>query len=217
MYPSLPCAATFASYGTLALTDSSPAQSFTEPLSLVEVKDYLKLPVRTPSDQDEDATLDGLIAAARETAEILQGRDLVRKQWDLSLDYWTDYRIALRPELVTVDLVQYRDSNGTYNAMTEGTHYIVDTAKRPGEILPAFNTTWPAFTPWPSSAILVRFTSGLSAAAPFWLDAGFRVKVGMKRLILEWFLKRIPTGVNVEEVPFGISKALSFGAVPRAR
>jgi uncharacterized phiE125 gp8 family phage protein len=207
----------FSRYGTLQLTDASPAQIFAEPLSLLEVKDYLKLPIRTPSDVAEDDTITSLITAARETAEILQGRDLVRKQWDLAFDYWTDYRIELRPELVSVDRVQYRDSNGAYTTLTENTDYIVDKAKRPGVILPPFNHTWPMFTAWPSSAILVRFTCGLASTAPFWSDAGGRVKVGMKRLILEWFVNRIPTGVKVEELPFGITAALSYGAVPRAR
>jgi uncharacterized phiE125 gp8 family phage protein len=207
-----------ATYGTLTLTETSPAQSFTEPLSLLEAKAYLGLPIRVPTDQAEDDILTGLISAAREIAEILQRRDLVRKQWDLALDYWPcGGGIELRPDVVSVDLLKYRDSSGAYTAMTEGTHYIVDKAKRPGLILPPFNTPWPSFIPWPSSAILAQFTSGLAPTSPFWAEAGSKVKIGMKRLILEWFINRIPTGAKVEELPFGITACLSFGAVPRSR
>jgi hypothetical protein len=47
----------FVTYGTRRLTESSPAQSFTEPLSLAEMQDYLKIPVRSPADTAEDALL----------------------------------------------------------------------------------------------------------------------------------------------------------------
>ena len=119
-------------YGNLNLTESSPPQSFTEPLTLAEVKSYLKVPERSPTDTAEDDELMSLISAARESAEILQGRDLVRKQWDLSDDYWPSYRIALRAPLVSVDLAQYRDSNGNYTVLTQDIDFIVDASKGPG-------------------------------------------------------------------------------------
>src|SRR6185437_7385329 len=143
-------------YGSLNLTESSPPQSFTEVLSLDEVKSYLKVPARSPVDPGEDAELTALIVAAREQAEIAQNRDLVRKQYDLSFDYWTGYHLELGAPLVSVDLFQYKDQNGNVTVMQENTDYVVDTSKRPGIVAPPFNTTWPIFTPWPSSAILLR-------------------------------------------------------------
>jgi hypothetical protein len=102
--------------------------------------------------------------AARQQAEIAQGRDLVPKQYDLSFDYWTGYHLELGSPLVSVDLVQYKDQAGTVTTMVENTDYIVDKAKRPGILAPPNNTIWPIFTPWPSSAILIRFTSGFTAS-----------------------------------------------------
>src|SRR5690242_1921125 len=84
-------------YGTLNLTDASPAQSFTEPVTVTEAKAACAIPDGYGAHDEEIA---GLIVAARVQAEILQNRDLVRKQWDLSLDYWNNVRIQLRAPLV---------------------------------------------------------------------------------------------------------------------
>lgn len=207
-------------YGSLRLTEASPPQSFAEPLSLGEVKSYLKVPMRSPADQGEDDTLGGLISAAREQAEIMQNRDLVRKQWDLSHDYWPSYRIELRDPVISVDMIRYRDSDGNYTTLVEDTDYIVDKSKGPAILAPPYNDTWPTFTPWPSSSILIRFTSGYDVNSMFWSNAGARVKVGMKLLIAAWFNQRLPfeKGVSAtQEYPYAVTSCLSYGALERAR
>jgi uncharacterized phiE125 gp8 family phage protein len=207
-------------YGTLTLSETSPAQTFTEPLTLSEVRDYLRIPEVSPADQAEDDTLSSLITAAREQAEILQGRDLVRKQWDLNYDYWPSYRVELRPPVVSIDLVKYKDFNGNETEMVENTDFIADLKKQPAVILPPWNNTWPSFTPWPTSAILIRFTAGYLNTDPFWSDAGARVKTGMKLLISHWWENRLPIekgAAAIVEYPYAITSNLSFGQVPRAR
>jgi uncharacterized phiE125 gp8 family phage protein len=208
------------SYGSLNLTATSPVQTFSEPLTLAIVKEYLNLPLRSPTDADEDSMLEDMIKESREVAEILQGRDLVRKQWDLSLDYFP-YEIELRAPLVTVDLVRYRDSSGGYTTLTENTDYIVDTAKHPGIIMPAYGESWPSFTHWPTSAVLVRHTSGYSATDAFWDDAGARIKRGMLLLINHWFVGRLPFEMGnkegVNEYPYTVTRLLSYGALERVR
>jgi uncharacterized phiE125 gp8 family phage protein len=206
-------------YGTLSLTVTSPVQSFTEPLSLSEVKKFLELPERSPTDEAEDAMLEGFIAGAREYAELFQNRDLVEKQYDLALDYFP-CEIELRTPLVSVDLVQYTDSDEAEHALTEGDDYIVDL--RRGLVMPAYGESWPSFTAWPSSAVLVQFTAGLSSTDVFWNDAGSRVKIGMKHLISAWFNGRlpfepVPGSTDAVELPFTVTACLSAGAVPRVR
>lgn len=207
-------------YGSLNLTETSPPQSFIEPLSLETVKNFLKVPIVSPADTAEDAELSMFITAAREQAEILQGRDLVQKQWDLHQDYWPSYRIELRRPLVSVDLVQYKDSTGTVTTMTENTDYIVDTNKQPGLICPPYNGTWPTFAPWPSSSILIRFTSGYAPTSSFWSDTGARIKNGMLLLISSWYNQRLPfeRGAGaIQEYPFAVTSCLSYGSLPNAR
>lgn len=204
-----------ATYGSMELTEASPAQSFDEPLSLPDVQSFLNLPDSMA--QAQAAQLGMFISAARETAEILQGRDLVRKQWDLTLDYWPGGGVELRPRLFSVDLAQYRDSTGAVTPMVEDTHFVVDKARQPGVVMPPYNAYWPSFTPWPSGAILFRFTAGMGSDSIFWSDAGARVKVGMKLLISLWFTNRIPFGAKVDEFPYAVTSCLSYGAVPRVK
>jgi uncharacterized phiE125 gp8 family phage protein len=207
-------------FGSLSLTDSSPAQSWTEPLALDLVKDYLKVPQRSPADSFEDMQISTFIAAARYQAEILQGRDLVQKQFDLTFDYWPSFRIRLRDPLKTIDLIQTKDNNGTTTDLTENTDFIVDTSKHPGIITPPYNGTWPAFSLWPTSSILIRFTAGYSASDAYWNGPGMLVKNGMLLLISAWYNNHLPfeKGVGAsDEYPYAVTHCLSSGALERAR
>ena len=206
---------TYDPFGTLSLTQGDTPQIFTEPLSLTEVKSYLRL---ADTFTDDDMVISTLISAAREQAEILQNRDLVRKQWDLHYDYWPEYRIRLRAPVVSVDLIQYKDLAGVTTTMHENTDYTVDMAKQPAIVTPPWNMSWPAYTPWPSSSILIRFTSGYDPSAPYWVETGSKVKIGMMMLISAWYNQRLPyhPGV-VSELPFAVTSCLSQGALERAR
>jgi uncharacterized phiE125 gp8 family phage protein len=203
-------------YGALLLS-SSPQQTFAELLTLTETKAFLNLPERSPTDDAEDAMIEGFIIAAREQAEVMQNRDLVPKQYVLSLDYFPA-EIELRTPLVSVDLLRYRDSDGAWTNLTENTDYIVDLAR--GLVMPPYNVSWPSFTAWPTSAVEIQFTSGYTYDDIFWSDAGQRILVGMKHLIAHWFTGRLPFEMGVlaaSEYPFTVSALLMTGAVPRAR
>jgi len=96
----------------------------------------------------------------------------------------------------------------------------VDTARHPGFVSPPYNKTWPTFATWPSSAILIRFTSGYAANSPFWSDAGARVKNGMKLLISNWYHNRLPFEKGMAataEYPYAVTACLSYGSLVRAR
>lgn len=205
-------------HGTLSLTKQSPSQTFIEPLTVAEVKTALRLPLRSPVDAEEDDTVAGMITAAREEAEIAQGRDLVIKQWDLTLDYFPSWAVRLRAPLISVDLVSYQDSTGTVTSLAGAMDYLVDANRQPGIITPVYNGFWPIFTPNPSSAVLVRFTSGYPPSDAFWNDSGKRIKLGMKRLISAWFNNWLPyeATANISEYPNDISVLLSHGALERA-
>ena len=216
-YGSVSLYGSIVTYGSLNLTESSPPQSFTEPLDLLEVKTFLHF---TAGDNDRNDEISSMITAAREQAEILQGRDLVRKQWDLSMDYWNAYRVELRDPLVSVDLVQFTNSDGVVTQMHEGADYLVDRAKHPGVLVPPYNSTWPIYTPRPSSSLLFRFTSGFASDSAWWSDSGARIKMGMKQLISLWFTERLPVVKGpgaMEEYPFMITSNLSYGALGRAK
>lgn len=199
--------------GTLTLTAQSPSQQFTEPVTVAEAKSYMLIPLRSPVDPEEDDTILGLISTAREIAEIEQGRDLVRKQWDLALDYFPGWDVQLRAPLVSVDLVSYRNSDGTTTNLAGTTDYLVDANRQPGIITPLYNAFWPTFTPAPSSSVLVRFTSGYSPTDSFWKDSGRRIKLAMKMLVSEWYSNRLP----IDKESAYAKLLFSYGRLERPR
>ena len=205
----------FDSYGTLRLTVTNPPQSFTEPLSLGEVKQYLRVDF-----DDDDALIASLISAAREQAELFQRRVLVRKQYDLTYDYWPGFRVELASPVVSVDLVQYTDVDGHTQELIAGPDYVADLTKQPAIISAPWNTCWPWFSPAPSSSILIRFTAGYGLSDPFWQSAGARLKAGMLLLVSHWYTNRLPfsggrTAAN--EFPYGITACLLAGSLKRPR
>lgn len=216
-------------YGVLALTQSSPAQSFTEPITLTQAAKFLELPERNPADDGEDALLSLMISTARSVAENLYGRDLVEKQYDLTLDsFYSDCaygasrpryeqcgsgeEITLREPLRSVDLVRYRDSDGTYHELTGDADYIVDLPR--ALIMPTYGNTWPSFTPWPSGAVMIQFTSGFASSHPFWSNDGQRLLLGMRQLISAWFTGRLPfePATDIKEYPYAVTALFGFGA-----
>ncbi len=215
-------------YGVIALTVASPAQSFSEPMTLTQAAKFLNLPDRTPLDYDEDALIGAMITSAREIAEIEYGRDLIQKQYDLYLDgfhndgcFYTPWGdsygldggcIELPQPLTSVDLVRYRDSDGNYTTLVEDTDYIVDLAR--ALVMPTYSNSWPSFTPWPSSAVLLRFTCGYTATHPFWSNDGQRLLMGMRSLISAWFTGRLPFEATpvISEYPFGVTSLFRYGA-----
>jgi uncharacterized phiE125 gp8 family phage protein len=189
----------------LKLTVTSPVQTFTEPLSVAEVKEFLEIP---DADTTRDSMLSAMIEAAREVAELEQGRDLVAKQWDLTIDHLPD-EIYLRENATSVDLFTYRDSSGTVTTMVENTDFLFDTSEF--EIVPPYGQIFPTFTPWPAAAVLVRYT-----VTPPAIDK--QVLLGMRFLISQWYTNRIPAELGasaVQQYPYALA-LLRHGRVERA-
>ena len=205
-------------YASQTLTESSPPQSFTEPLDLDTVKAYLKISARSPADSAEDALIEMLISAARATVEREQERELIQRQWDLRFDYWPSNRIEIGKPLLSVDLMEYIDSNGQVWPMILNQDFLVDTNKQPGVITPPYNRTWPSFTPWPSSSILIRATTGYPANHAWWEgEIGRQVRLGMLILASEWFNNRLPYDTPVTGYPYPLQILINGGGLVRAR
>lgn len=172
-------------YGTLTATTTSPPQTFTEPITLSEMRTFLRLPDYSPGDPASDALIEAMITAAREIAETerYQNRDLVAKQWDLRLDCFPPCAISLREPLGTVDLVQYIEEDGTTVTLAENVDYIADVHR--ALVMPAPGRSWPTEALWPSSAVLVRFTTRAPEVPEY-------VVTGMKLLVAAWHEGRLP-------------------------
>lgn len=179
----------------IKLTVTSPVQTFTEPMTVQDVKTRLDMP---DTDTTRDTLLSACIIAAREVAEECQQRDLVDKQWDMWLSAWPCH-INLRDGVTSIDTFRYRKEDGDYVTMTATTDYIFDSAL--GRLVPPVGGTWPTATLWLSSAIEITFTVTAQAVSE-------KLKNGMAFLIKEWLRLEIPAQLGasqVQQYPFMLS------------
>lgn len=161
-----------------------------EPVSLAEAKLHLR--VDSP---DEDALITSLIAAARQAAETLTGRQLVTARWKLVLDSFPGPSLMgvpaglpfslpghaiLLPKcpVQSVFAIQYLDMASATQTMPPA-EYTADVACEPARITPVFGKIWPINLPQ-IGAVWVTFDAGYGAAAsvPEGIKNWIKVRVG---------------------------------------
>jgi uncharacterized phiE125 gp8 family phage protein len=144
-----------------------------------------------------DPQLNNLIRTAREVAELSLGRALITSQWKLVLDCFPSYpadEIKLpRPNLISVESVQYRDFSGAQQTL-DPTIYTVDTDSLPGRIVRNFSRVWPPTVPQ-RNAVWINFTAGYGATRDRVPQA---IKQGMLLLIGEMYEN--PESLNVGNI-----------------
>ena len=110
-----------------------------EPLSLVEVKQHLRL-----THDSEDALLVLYLQAARDYVERVTRRQLLPATYTLKLDAFGGRAIALpRPPLQSVTSIAYLDTAGASQTLA-ATVYGVDTASEPGRVYLKYGQSWPS-------------------------------------------------------------------------
>lgn len=199
----------------------------TEPITLAEAKAYLKVDIT-----DDDATISGLITAARLEAENEYGRELPRKQFKLSMDAFPrgycveqanrgdrNYYFGVGPSFIellaplyVVDSFTYKKSDGTVITLVENTDYIVDTDKQPGIVCPAYGMSWPDETLWPSSAVQITFQAGFAPGT-----CPRTTLLGMELLTSQWYTNRVPFEAIrfVSELPYSVTSLFRNGKLWR--
>ena len=148
-----------------------------EPVTVAEVREYLRL-----EDDGDDATLELLIASAREQFEAISGRALINQKWRLTLDHWpsgggepwwdgvkqgavSDLVASGRPGRLTLPVyrLQSVDSIATDGKAIDVDKFIVDTEQEPGRLVPKAGATWPVALQR-ANAIVIEYTAGYGAA-----------------------------------------------------
>lgn len=158
-----------------------------EPISLVDAKRHLRI-----DGNDDDALVQGLVAAARERAEAITGRQLLQATWDLKLDEFPcDYELQFpKPPLVSVTYLKYVDTGGVLQTW-DVANYAVDAPAGPfadqGRLQPAYATSWPSARSDTMNAIIARFVAGYGttgAAVPM------AIRQAMLLMIAAWYEHR---------------------------
>jgi hypothetical protein len=180
----------------LKLTVTSPVQSFTEPVTLDEIRQALGT---ANADNSRDVLFLAYAPAARQVAEVCQQRDLVEKQWDQFMSYFPCDCISLRDNATSIETFRYRKSDGDYVAMVEGVDYEFDAAL--SILTPVSGGSWPTAELWPSSAIEIQFT----VSPPVISDM---LKRGILALISLWDANGVPAELGasaVQNYPYMLS------------
>jgi uncharacterized phiE125 gp8 family phage protein len=145
-----------------------------EPVSLAEAKLHLRVDV-----DDDDSLIGSLIAAARQSAETLTGRQMITARWKLVLDAFPCHAILLsKCPVQSVVNIQYLDMNGMSQTLPL-VDYVVDTSCEPARITPIFGKTWPPTLPQ-IGAVTITFDAGYGAASavPEGIKSWIKLRVG---------------------------------------
>ena len=178
----------------------------TEPLSLTQIKDYLKI-----SDYEEYATEDtyltSLITVAWEFCESFQNRAYITQVWEMAMPYFPGEIEIPKGNLQSIGSITYKNSAGVTATLAANTDYVTSTRGILGRVVPAYGKTWPSFVPFPLDAIVITFTCGYGGAS----DVPEKVIQAMKLLVSHWFNNRVPVDQalgSAKEVEFTISALL---------
>ena len=151
-----------------------------EPLTLAEAKLHLRVDYN-----DDDALITTLIAAARQQAETITGRQFCTATWKLNLDQFPAYGysslsgiLVPKAPVASITSIQYLDMDGTLQTWSN-TLYATDLANEPARITPTFGQIWPIALPQ-INAIRVTFVAGygVAVAVPEGIKAWIKIRVG---------------------------------------
>jgi uncharacterized phiE125 gp8 family phage protein len=169
-----------------------------EPVSLAEAQAHC----RSIDDTAENATLTALIIAAREYCEQYTRRALAPQTIELYLDYFsTDIYLPL-PPVTAVTSIIYTDYLGVATTVS-ASDYIVDLINN--RIIPAYDKTWPAFTPYATNPIKITYVAGYTAAT-----VPKAVKQAILLLVGHWYINREATGTADKPIEFSVKNLLTL-------
>lgn len=171
----------------------------TEPITLAEVRQHLRL----PEDEAEDTLLLSMITTARSYCEHYTRRALAEQTLEVYLDRFpsADPIVLPSPPLQSVTEIGFKDSTSEQTILSPS-DYIVDTDCEPGRILPAVGTNWPVFTPHPASPVRIRFVAGYE-------DLPVPIRLAMLLLIGHWYENREATGTANSVIDFSVHSLLA--------
>lgn len=138
------------------------------PVTKEEAKAHLRY-----EDDEEDALVNTLIAAATDSAETFTRRRLVTQTWKLFLDdfprcqedYYFPGEIALPfPPLQSVTHVKYYNSDGALTTISSA-DYLVLPNDLPGRVTPIVGNSWPYDVQYRPDAVEVQYVCGYGAAS----------------------------------------------------
>ena len=175
-----------------------------EPLTLEETKKHLKVTFT-----EEDVLIATIITAVRQAWEMVSGMALLQQTWEAAYPCfpWSGGFVLPRPPLLSVTSVTYIDENGAPQTLA-ASEYTVDTRAFPGELVPAYNKTWPSTREVPN-AVVIKYVAGYGdeeADVPEPIRAALRLEAGTHYYNREEL--STAAGQNVTPTTLGVVRAI---------
>lgn len=171
-----------------------------EPVSLIQAKSWCKV-----DGDDEDDTITGLIAAAREYCEWKKGYAFYEQTLEVALSGWCSrLRLPRATPLQSVVSVNYIDDNSVEQTLASS-NYRLDTSGIPGSLIFVQDFSQPALDSYAPRPVVIRYVAGQPNVSP---ENPFpeTVKAAVKLLVCHWYRNR-------EAVIVGTSAAVASSAM----
>ncbi|PHR57282.1 MAG: hypothetical protein COA44_06170 [Arcobacter sp.] len=158
------------------------------PVDLVLAKAHLNI-----LDNQEDFYITSLIEAATNLAEEIMGRQIVSAVYELTMDVLPVCFELPRPELISVDIIQYIAPEDTLFSTLDASLYIVDDTNMIGEVSKHPDISYPSVRAIKNS-VKVTYTTG------------YKNQSSVPAAIKHWILLQVGTWYeHREEVVVGVS------------
>lgn len=146
------------------------------PVTLAEAKAQCRI-----DSDDENAMIDGLIAAATDYVERYIGRAIITQTWRLTLDEFSDAIMLPNGYVQSVTSVQYYDTSGVLQTVSSA-DYTLDNASDPAWLVRNADAAWPALMDT-VNAVIITYVLGYTAVPA-------AIKQAILLLIGQWFDQR---------------------------
>ena len=162
-----------------------------EPVSLEELRAHLNLTAAgSPATHPDDDLITAQGIAAREWVESYTGYAIIQRQLRLYLDAFPsdDTIILPRSRLVSIDSVQYVDTDGATQTWDAG-NYSADTASAEGRLMRGYQVDWPTIREQ-RQAVTITYTAGFpGVGSPEGLTANVpkSIKAAIKLMVANMY------------------------------
>jgi|APGre2960657373_1045057.scaffolds.fasta_scaffold07725_9 uncharacterized phiE125 gp8 family phage protein len=169
------------------------AQPQSEPITLAEAKDWLKI---HPDVLEDDDLIRGLISAARNWAEKGTGRILITQTVVEVWDEWQRcFDLSVGPLNSSTVTFEYRNSAGTYVTLAS-TDYTVDDVSEPGRVMLKNNISLSTFGGMLSFPNIVKITYNAGKDTALEIDANIKTAMLLQIGLMYENREDMPLGKN---------------------
>lgn len=165
-----------------------------EPLTLDEAKAHLRVTFN-----DDDALIEGYIAAAREYAETHTRRQLCTATYVMRMATLPTLIELPNPPLASVTSITYVDLAGDTQTLSSSL-YTVDPYSYPAKIVPAYNATYPAVRGHVNDVTITYVCGTAAASVPVKAKQAILLLVGhfyeQREEVADARLAKVPTAAE---------------------